>query len=66
MTDLQRVHGFGQKIHLRFYNEIDISYFHFFKRSLSIIRTIWRPSWIFGIEKRADIISDHLDQLFVP
>ena len=31
-----------------------------------MIRTIWRPSWIFGIEKSADIISDPLDQLFVP
>ena len=25
--------------------------FVFFKRLLNILRTIWRPSWIFGIEK---------------
>ena len=36
------------------------------KRSLNILSiSIWRPSWIFGIEKSTDIISDHLDELFV-
>ena len=47
-------------------NEIVTSYFRFFKRSLNILSiSIWRPSWIFGIEKSTDIISDHLDELFV-
>ena len=31
-----------------------------------ILRTIWRLSWIFGIEKSTDIIYDHLDELLVP
>ena len=41
-------------------------YFRFFKRLLNIRGiSIWRPSWIFGIEKSTDIISDHLDEHFV-
>ena len=40
--------------------------FSFFKRSLNILSiSIWRPSWIFGIENSTDIISDNLDELFV-
>ena len=62
-----RLHGFRQKIHFRLNNEIVTSYFRFLiKRSLNILSiSIWRPSWIFGIEKSTDIISDHLDELFV-
>ena len=58
--------GLRQKIHFRLNNEIVTSYSRFFKRSLNILGiSIWRPSWIFGIEKSTDIISDHLDKLFV-
>ena len=46
--------------------KIVTSYFRFFKRSLNILSiSIWRPSWIFGIEKSTDISSDHVDKFFV-
>ena len=58
--------GLDKKMHFKLNNEIVTSYFRFFKRSLNILSiSIWRPSWIFGIEKSTDIISDHLDELFV-
>ena len=58
--------GLDKKLHFRLNNEIVTSYFRLFKRSLNILSiSIWRPSWIFGIKKSTDIISDHLDELFV-
>ena len=44
LENIDDLNKFGQKIHFRFNNEIVTAYFRFFKRSLNILRTIWRPS----------------------
>ena len=49
--------GSAEKIYFSFNSEIVIANFRFFKFN----KIIWWPSWICGIKKSTDIISDHLD-----